>query len=45
MYFKIRKVRNVESNTDGEYVVPASGYYLMEALGAKGSGNGGKVLM
>ena len=39
---KYEKVRNVESNTDGEYVVPASGYYLMEALGAKGSGNGGK---
>ena len=39
---RYEKVRNVESNTDGEYVVPASGYYLMEALGAKGSGNGGK---
>ena len=39
---KYEKVRNVESNTDGEYVVPASGYYLMEATGAKGSGNGGK---
>jgi|GEM_PF-6788754 len=39
---RYEKVRNVESNTDGEYVVPASGYYLMEASGAKGSGNGGK---
>lgn len=36
------KVSDVESSTDGEYNVPASGYYLMEASGAKGSGNGGK---
>lgn len=35
-------VPTVEPTGDGTYVVPATGYYLMEATGAQGAGNGGK---
>lgn len=38
---KFLKIENVLPSKDGEYKVPATGYYLLEAYGAQGSGNGG----
>lgn len=36
------KVPTVNPTGDGTYTVPTTGYYLLTALGAQGSGNGGK---